>query len=129
MCGTFAVSPDASDEATAIVMGRAGRQSIAIKFNNGGDASYVQMSHEQAQAIRARLNALFPAAEHPLDDAWEAVNTLGGWFDKNNAHDAGYDKALGDAMTAIEALGGMNPARRADLSRPLPASQTEGMAA
>lgn len=44
-----------------------------------------------------------------LDDAWAAIDALGGSFDPANRYDAGYDAALGDALLVIEEMGGMSP--------------------
>lgn len=50
--------------------------------------------------------------ENKLDLAWDAINALGGRADVGDAYTLGYVKGIDDALAAIEALDGMNPAFR-----------------
>lgn len=57
-----------------------------------------------------------------LDMAWDAINALGGYakseaelhtsYSCDEHFDGGYVKAIGDALAAVEKLGGMDPLER-----------------
>ena len=47
-----------------------------------------------------------------LDQAWAQINAQGGVIDRAVPYDVGYDSAIGDALTIIEKLGGMDPQKR-----------------
>lgn len=52
-------------------------------------------------------------AEIPaIDLAWEAVNSLGGAPAEGDLFEAGFVTAINEALEAIEALGGKDPARQ-----------------
>jgi hypothetical protein len=55
-----------------------------------------------------------------LDQAWEAINVLGGSPEQNNSYDQGFVDAIVKALDEIEKLGGMDPKQRAStLSTPV----------
>jgi len=45
-----------------------------------------------------------------LDTAWDKINSLGGTA--SDEVEKAYVEAIGDALTVLEELGAMNPARR-----------------
>lgn len=47
-----------------------------------------------------------------LDQAWEAINALGGAPAQNNSYDQGIVDTVTKALDIIEALGGMDPKQR-----------------
>lgn len=44
-----------------------------------------------------------------LDTAWDRINCLGGTFESHDQYGAGYVKAIDEALSIIEALGGRDP--------------------
>lgn len=52
------------------------------------------------------------AAVEKLDQAWEAINALGGSSEQNNSYDQGIVDTVDKALAIIEVLGGMDPKRR-----------------
>ena len=45
----------------------------------------------------------------PLDQAWEAINALGGWVADKDEHGHGFNEAIDLALAEIEKLGGRDP--------------------
>lgn len=72
------------------------------------------MDTTTADYARACVKALHEVdyGQNVLDAAYEAVNALGGTFDKADPWQVGYDHAVGLALKEIEKLGGMDPVMR-----------------
>jgi hypothetical protein len=47
-----------------------------------------------------------------LDQAWEAINALGGWVADSDTAGKSYNDAISAALAEIEKLGGMDPIKR-----------------
>jgi hypothetical protein len=47
-----------------------------------------------------------------LDQAWEAINALGGWVADSDTAGKSYNDAISAALAEIEKLGGMDPVKR-----------------
>ena len=47
-----------------------------------------------------------------INQAWAAINSLGGRADQDNSYDQGYVDAIGRALEEIEKLGGRDPLER-----------------
>jgi hypothetical protein len=68
--------------------------------------------HETVQPLTAERIANHNREQfQAIDNAWRAVNALGGTYDHGNPYEAGYAQALEDALNAIEKLGGIGGVR------------------
>jgi hypothetical protein len=130
---SFEAFPDPAEPVKVLTCHGHPAHAVGLRFGRSfADSSCLYLTPFQARTVLRQLAALYPpadtsdalpapdtagaevtaAAAHPLDEAWRAIDALGGWFNRANPEAAAYDRALGDAVRAVEALGGMDPARR-----------------
>jgi len=125
---SFEAFPDPAEPVKVLSCHGHPAHAVGLRFGRSfADSSCLYLTPFQARTVLRQLAALYPpadadpapgepaapaAAAHPLDDAWRAIDALGGWFNRANPESAAYDRALGDAIRAVEALGGMDPGKR-----------------
>lgn len=96
-------------ESGAILICDEGHNDIAEFYHN--EHATVEQSYETALMLaQALVSASAVGAVKPLDQAWEAINTLGG--SGSTPEELAYVYGIECALDEIEALGGMDPKQR-----------------